>query len=71
MPDQNRSNITYLSSKDKFIGATRGGATEPKPPLACKGGGLAPPWPRGPALNIDYLFDLNLFYSLILDKKAI
>jgi len=29
-------------------------------------GGLGSPsplWPRGPALNIEYLFDLNLFFS--------
>ena len=34
-----------------FIGATRGGATEPKPPPSLQRGGLSPPWPRAPPLG--------------------
>ena len=33
------------------IGATRGGATEPKPPPSLQRGGLSPPWPRAPPLG--------------------
>ena len=36
---------------------------------AYRGGGLAPPWPRRPALSIEYLFDLDLFF--LLDEKVV
>ena len=51
-------------------GATRGGARGLEPPPSLLRGGLSPPWHRGPALNIEYLFDLDLFF-LILDEKVV
>ena len=50
--------ILYATNLRIFIGATRGGngAVALPPPWAARGG-------RGPALNIEYLFDLHLFFS--------
>ena len=47
-----------------------GGLGGSSPPPSLLRGGLSPPWPRGPALNIEYLFDLDLFF-LILDEKVV